>query len=126
MSNLTLRRFYRPEDVSRDQAYRAASFHEVYASEEQVTVGVEDVVGRCTVVPEGRPAGEGGANGGAAEACCIIGTGGEGVSRRRAGCLWYACDAGGLAGWGQLWWIACAMGLLHHIRSTCQGGAVRG
>ena len=32
VSALTVRRYYRPEDISREQAYKAASFYEVYAS----------------------------------------------------------------------------------------------
>ena len=31
-SSLTVRRFYRPEDISREQSYKAASYYEVYAS----------------------------------------------------------------------------------------------
>jgi hypothetical protein len=31
-SSLTVRRFYRPEDISREQSYKAGSYYEVYAS----------------------------------------------------------------------------------------------
>jgi DNA (cytosine-5)-methyltransferase 1 len=55
VSTLTVRRFYRPEDISQEQAYKAASFYEVYASEEELSVSVDDVVGRCRVVPKGYP-----------------------------------------------------------------------
>lgn len=52
---LTLRRYYRPEDIDRDKAYEAPSFYSVYASEEEVTVDVSDVVGPVRVVPQGYP-----------------------------------------------------------------------
>jgi hypothetical protein len=54
---LRVRRFYRPEDTSRDAGYRA-SFSEVYASEEILNVDVSDVVGRCRVLPAGCAVGE--------------------------------------------------------------------
>eukprot|EP00887_Chlorella_sp_A99_P005231 scaffold1.g5231.t1 len=55
---LTLRRYYRPEDIDRDKAYEAPSFYSVYASEEEVTVDVSDVVGPVRVVPQGYPTSE--------------------------------------------------------------------
>jgi len=48
----TLRRMWRPEDISKDAAYRA-SFSEVYASEEQQSVDLEAIVGKCRVMPAG-------------------------------------------------------------------------
>ncbi|PSC75867.1 DNA (cytosine-5)-methyltransferase 1-like [Micractinium conductrix] len=57
LAPLTVKRFWRPEDISADQAYKAASYYEVYASEEELSVSVEDVVGRCRVVPKGCPTG---------------------------------------------------------------------
>lgn len=55
LAGLTVRRYYRPEDISLQQAYKAGSYYEVYASEEELTVSVDDVVGRCRVVPKGYP-----------------------------------------------------------------------
>ena len=48
-TRVTLQRYYRPEDISRDQAYRA-SFREVYSSAQEETLDVDDLIGRCTVV----------------------------------------------------------------------------
>lgn len=50
----TLRRMWRPEDISKDAAYRA-SFSEVYASEEQQSVDLEAIMGKCRVLPAGSP-----------------------------------------------------------------------
>lgn len=36
---LTVQRYFRPEDISREQAYKAASFYEVYASGEAGVCG---------------------------------------------------------------------------------------
>lgn len=47
-----VRRFYRPEDISQEQAYKA-SFHEVYASTEKMTFDLDEVIGPCTVLPTG-------------------------------------------------------------------------
>lgn len=49
---VTLRRFYRPEDISRDAAYRAA-FTDVYKSEETLAVPLDTVVSKCSVLPPG-------------------------------------------------------------------------
>lgn len=57
VGKLTVRRFYRPEDVGRDHAYQA-DFWELFASEESATLEVDDVFGKCAVVPTGAPAGE--------------------------------------------------------------------
>ena len=51
-TRVEVKRFFRPEDISRERAY-AASFHEVYASEDLLTLDLDDVVGPCTVVPAG-------------------------------------------------------------------------
>ena len=48
-TRVTLQRYYRPEDISRDQAYRA-SFREVFSSAQEETLDVDDLIGRCTVV----------------------------------------------------------------------------
>ena len=48
-TRVTLQRFYRPEDISRDKAYRAG-FREVYSSVQEETLDVDDLIGRCTVV----------------------------------------------------------------------------
>ena len=48
-TRVTLQRYYRPEDISRDQAYRAG-FREVYSSAQENILDVDDLIGRCTVV----------------------------------------------------------------------------
>lgn len=53
-SQLTVLRYYRPEDVSRDAAYTAA-FTDVYQSDDSQVVDLDDVVGRCHVLPPGAP-----------------------------------------------------------------------
>lgn len=49
-----MRRFYRPEDISQQQAYEA-DFWDVYASEEKVQVDVSSIVRKCTVSLEEQP-----------------------------------------------------------------------
>lgn len=49
---VTVRRFYRPEDISRDAAYTAA-FTDVYESGEQLAVPLDSVVAKCRVLPPG-------------------------------------------------------------------------
>ena len=39
VGSLTVKRFYRPEDISREQAYKAGSYYEVYASGESACGG---------------------------------------------------------------------------------------
>ena len=41
-------RFYRPEDISQDEAYRA-DYWDVYASKEAVWVAVDSIVSKCRV-----------------------------------------------------------------------------
>ena len=53
LTTITLQRFWRPEDISEDAAYRATSFYELYAGDEELTVDVEDVVGPVKVLPRG-------------------------------------------------------------------------
>lgn len=53
LATVTLQRFWRPEDISEDAAYRATSFYELYAGDEELTVDVEDVVGPVKVLPRG-------------------------------------------------------------------------
>lgn len=45
---VTLKRFYRPEDISIDAAYKA-ELYEVYSSDEKQCVDVDSLVGRCSV-----------------------------------------------------------------------------
>ena len=54
-TKVTLKRFYRPEDISRDHAYKA-EFLDVFASTETQTVPVEALVSHCRVVSQGKPA----------------------------------------------------------------------
>ena len=53
MGKVTVQRFYRPEDVGREHAYKA-EFWEVYASDESAALDPDDVFGKCAVVREGR------------------------------------------------------------------------
>ncbi len=50
---ISVRRFYHPEDVDQDLAYKAASHWEVYYSNTEVEVSVDDIVGKCTVGGKG-------------------------------------------------------------------------
>ena len=50
-TKLTLKQFYRPEDISIELAYQA-ELYEVYASEETKSVDVESLVAKCFVAPE--------------------------------------------------------------------------
>lgn len=50
---LTVQRFYRPEDVSRKVAY-TAPFTDVYESEEHVIVDLDHVVAPCHVLAPGK------------------------------------------------------------------------
>lgn len=52
-----MRRFYRPEDISQDRAY-AAGYREVYASDEMLSLEVDQVLAPCTVVAPGADTGE--------------------------------------------------------------------
>jgi hypothetical protein len=54
LMQVTLRRFYRPEDISRDIAY-AAEYTDVYESKETLAVPLDDVVSKCSVLPPGQP-----------------------------------------------------------------------
>ena len=56
MGKVTVQRFYRPEDVSREHAYKA-EFWELYASDETAALDTDDVFGKCAVVREGAPTG---------------------------------------------------------------------
>lgn len=47
-SKVTLKRFYRPEDISIDAAYKA-ELYEVYSCDEKRCVDVDSLVGRCLV-----------------------------------------------------------------------------
>jgi DNA (cytosine-5)-methyltransferase 1 len=53
VERIAVRRFWRPEDISLEAAYSAASFSDVYASDEVVTVDADEVFGKCAVVPAG-------------------------------------------------------------------------
>lgn len=54
LMQVTLRRFYRPEDISRDIAY-SAEYTDVYESKETLAVPLDDVVSKCSVLPPGQP-----------------------------------------------------------------------
>ena len=56
-AKVTLKRFYRPEDISIDTAYRA-NLYEVYASDETQSVEVDSFVGKCSVDVEAGEPGE--------------------------------------------------------------------
>ena len=56
-AKVTLKRFYRPEDISIDTAYRA-NLYEVYASVETQSVEVDSFVGKCSVGVEASGPGE--------------------------------------------------------------------
>ena len=56
VGKVTVQRFYRPEDVSREHAYKA-EFWELYASDETAALDTDDVFGKCAVVREGAPTG---------------------------------------------------------------------
>ncbi|KAL3133378.1 hypothetical protein ABBQ38_007248 [Trebouxia sp. C0009 RCD-2024] len=47
-TKITLKRFYRPEDISIDAAYQA-ELYEVYSSDEKQSVGVDSLMGSCFV-----------------------------------------------------------------------------
>jgi hypothetical protein len=52
-----VQRFYRPEDISREQGYRAG-FWDVYASSETEEVDFDDIIGGCRVLPAGSAGGD--------------------------------------------------------------------
>ncbi len=52
LEEITVRRFFRPEDISPDTAYRS-SYFDVLASSETVDIDVDLVIRPCKVVPEG-------------------------------------------------------------------------
>ncbi|KAL0027901.1 hypothetical protein WJX79_001540 [Trebouxia sp. C0005] len=56
-AKVTLKRFYRPEDISIDTAYKA-NLYEVYASDETQSVEVDSFVGKCSVGVEAGEPGE--------------------------------------------------------------------
>lgn len=62
---MNLKRFYRPEDISIDAAYKA-ELYEVYSSDDKRCVDVDSLVGRCFVGPEA------GAPGQAAPALSVV------------------------------------------------------
>jgi DNA (cytosine-5)-methyltransferase 1 len=51
---VTLERYWRPEDISRDLAYTSPSFRHVYAGKERIKVSVELVMGPAKVVASNR------------------------------------------------------------------------
>lgn len=51
-----VQRFYRPEDISRERAYKA-SLREVYASMERCTIDLSAVVAPCSVAASAAAAG---------------------------------------------------------------------
>lgn len=46
---VVVQRFYRPDDISQEQAYKA-DFWDVYASDETVEVEIGDIVSKCSVL----------------------------------------------------------------------------
>ena len=59
-SKVEVLRFYRPEDISQEQAYRSG-FWDVFASSEKLCVSIESIVGHCKVAvdaPEGESLGD--------------------------------------------------------------------
>lgn len=54
VASITLQRFWRPEDISEDAAYRADSYYDLYAGDEEILVDIEDVVGPVKVLPRGQ------------------------------------------------------------------------
>ena len=57
LSKVEVLRFYRPEDISQEEAYRSG-FWDVFASSEKLCVSIESIVGHCKVAvavdaPEG-------------------------------------------------------------------------
>ena len=52
VKSVEVQRFYRPEDISREQGYRAG-FWDIYASSESEELGIEDVQNLCTVQRSG-------------------------------------------------------------------------
>lgn len=55
-THVRVRRFYRPEEVSQDAAYKS-SYWDLYYSSTTATVPIADVVGRCTVAAPGAETG---------------------------------------------------------------------
>lgn len=53
VSTLTVRRFYRPEDISEDTAYKAGSYYDIYYTDEQVVVSIDNVLAPLQVLPPG-------------------------------------------------------------------------
>lgn len=55
-SGVVVKRFWRPEDISADKAY-AADWWEVYASDEEKSISLDDVLSKCSVVGAGPASG---------------------------------------------------------------------
>jgi DNA-cytosine methyltransferase len=53
VSTLTVRRYYRPEDISEDMAYKAGSYYDIYHSDEQVVISIDNVLAPLQVLPPG-------------------------------------------------------------------------
>ena len=47
-SKVEVLRFYRPEDISQEQAYRSG-FWDVFASSEKLCISIDSIVGHCKV-----------------------------------------------------------------------------
>ena len=56
-SKLSLKRFYRPEDISIEHAYQAG-LNEVFSSEEKQDVDLDDLEGQCSAVNQADASGE--------------------------------------------------------------------
>lgn len=55
-SGVVVKRFWRPEDISAEKAY-TADWWEVYASDEERSLHLDDVLSKCRVVAAGHPSG---------------------------------------------------------------------
>lgn len=53
---MTVQRFFRPEDISRECGYRAG-FWDVYASSENQEIDLDEIIGACHVLPAGSSGG---------------------------------------------------------------------
>ena len=53
VQRLTVRRFYRPEDISEEAAYHSESYYDIYSSDEKADVDVDAILGLVKVLPPG-------------------------------------------------------------------------
>ena len=55
VKKVEVQRYYRPEDISQDQAYKAGLW-DVYASDEKEMIELSSIIGRCQVAGNGAAA----------------------------------------------------------------------